>query len=232
MVGEYVLWYRANLLFFLQTPAELVDLRNPGNSQRISRHIDRHRRTGRNQRITPHRNRRHQLHITADKDIVTNDRTVLIDTVIVAGDGPAADVDIAADLGVPQIGQVRGLRSRTHGDFFGFDKVADLDLIVQDGTRPQMGHGTDTDPDRQLRAFQYRTALDKAIVADTAAVNRYAAFDRAAGADGRCAADPAIGVDDRIGADHNAMVDIAMLRVEQGNPCAHQLVIDPMTQDA
>src|SRR6185369_5733542 len=87
-------------LSFLQPPAFLVDLRDTGDGQRIGRYIDGYRRAGRHQRVAPHPDRGHQLHVAADEDIVADHGKVLVDPVIVAGDGAAADVDMAADLGI------------------------------------------------------------------------------------------------------------------------------------
>src|SRR4051794_24581399 len=70
------------LLF--KSPAFLVDLRGPGNRQRIGGDVLRHRRPGRHQGIPPDGHRRHQLHVASDEYVVADDRPVFPDAVVVA----------------------------------------------------------------------------------------------------------------------------------------------------
>ena len=53
-----------------------------------------------------HGHRGHQGGVGADEGPVADDGEVLVGPVVVAGDGPGADVDPAADLRVPDVGQV------------------------------------------------------------------------------------------------------------------------------
>src|SRR6185369_1075379 len=48
----------------------------------------------------PHAHRRHQLRVRTDEHVVLDDGAVLVDAVVVAGDGTRPDVDVLADAGV------------------------------------------------------------------------------------------------------------------------------------
>ncbi len=81
------------------------------------------------------------MRVAADKNTVLDNGLVFIDTIVVAGDGTAADVDIAAEVGIADIGQMAGLRAQADLGFFGFDKIADFVMTSQKCTGTQMGHG-------------------------------------------------------------------------------------------
>ncbi len=51
---------------------------------------------------------------------------MLVNPVVVAGDGSRADIHARADFGIPQIGQVHGLRSPPHARLLHLDEIADV----------------------------------------------------------------------------------------------------------
>src|SRR5260370_30815437 len=80
-----------------------------------------------------------QSAVAADEHSVFDDGSVLVNSIVVAGDGSGADVDAGADFGVAKISKVVGLRSLTQFDFFGLDKVADVRAFTNVATGAQMG---------------------------------------------------------------------------------------------
>ncbi len=66
----------------------------------------------------PYRDWRHQLGIRADKDIIANNRFMLVRTIVVAGDGARADIDVIANLRIAQIGQMTRLGAFPRRAFF------------------------------------------------------------------------------------------------------------------
>src|SRR5687767_14438094 len=80
-----------------------------------------------------------ELRVAADERPVLDDRLVLLLAVVVAGDGPRADVDVIADGGVAEIRQVIHLRSGAERRLLQFDEVADLGALAHCRRRPEMG---------------------------------------------------------------------------------------------
>ena len=72
------------------------------------------------------RHRRDQLGVGSDVHVVLDDGAVLVRAVVVAGDGAGADVDVAADARVADVGQVVGLAARPDRARLDLDEVADV----------------------------------------------------------------------------------------------------------
>ncbi len=79
---------------------------------------------------------------------------MLLDAVVVAGDGSGADVDSGADFGVAEIGQVVGLRSLAELDLLGLDKVADVRAFSDVAAGTQMGIGSEDGAGADVGFFQ------------------------------------------------------------------------------
>ena len=54
------------------------------------------------------RDGRHQGGIAADENPFADDRTILVDAIVVAGDGAGADVGLLADFAIAEVGEVVG----------------------------------------------------------------------------------------------------------------------------
>ena len=63
---------------------------------------------------------------------------MLVDAIVVAGDGSGADVYSRANFGVSEISQVVGLRALAEADFFGFDEIAYMCAFADVAARAQM----------------------------------------------------------------------------------------------
>src|SRR6476661_5550294 len=82
-------------------------------------------------RAPPDRDRRDQLRVGPDVDVVLDDRAVLVGTVVVAGDRPGADVDVAPHRCITDVRQVIRLAALADGARLDLDEVADVNLVRQ-----------------------------------------------------------------------------------------------------
>ena len=69
---------------------------------------------------------RDQRGVAADENAVLDNGLVLVNAVIVAGDGSSPDVDARADLRVAEVSKVVGLGSLAEPDLLGLDEIADV----------------------------------------------------------------------------------------------------------
>ena len=92
-------------------PAFLDNLANTAYRQRVRGHVSGDAGAGANISSVAHSYRRHQRGIAADKSVLADDCLVLVHPVVVAGDGPRADVGSRAHLHIAQVSEVTGLRA-------------------------------------------------------------------------------------------------------------------------
>lgn len=81
----------------------LILLPCSGNRQIVLRNRTRNSGTGDNECALAHCNRSNKVHVAADKGIIANLGSELIISVIINGDGAAADIDILTDLSITDI---------------------------------------------------------------------------------------------------------------------------------
>src|SRR3990172_1901846 len=81
---------------------------------------------------------------------------MLLAAVEVAGDRACSNIDIFADRGVPQVGEVPHLHPRAQRAVLDLAEVAHVHAPPQAGSRPQPGIGTDLHFLRQFRDLQRR----------------------------------------------------------------------------
>ena len=153
---------------------------------------------------------------------------MLVDPVVVAGDGAATDVDPAADLGITEVGEMAGLAPLADGRFLGLDEVADLVLPGQHGSRPQVSHRTDVGIGTDGRFTEHRTGLDMDPVGQGAIRDDHAGIDLAFPADDRTATQMGTGMDDGVRADDHVRLDVGGGRIDQGDTVAHVPLVDPL----
>src|SRR5262249_25468123 len=115
----------------------------PAEHEHAGGHVLRHRAAGSDVRIVGDRHRRDQLRVAADLDARADAGEVLLEPVVVAGDGPGADVAVGPDLAVTQVGEVVGLRPRADRGLLGLDEVSDVHALREAGARAQPGEGPD-----------------------------------------------------------------------------------------
>lgn len=95
-----------------------MDLRYAAQHQFVIGDIARNGGAGGDRDAVAYRDRGHQLSIRADKDIIANNRFMLVRTIVVAGDGARADIDVIANLRIAQIGQMTALEPFPRRAFF------------------------------------------------------------------------------------------------------------------
>ena len=74
---------------------------------------------------------------------LADDGLVLVDAVVVAGDGASADVGAFADLRVAEIGEMAGLGAFAELRFLGFDEVADVRVLADLAAGAEVREGAD-----------------------------------------------------------------------------------------
>src|ERR1022692_3007700 len=125
-------------------PSLFSNLVRPRYSQRTRRHVLGDARAGAHISSVFEGYRRDQRGVAAHKNSLADARLVLVDSVVVAGDDPGADVRSGPDLGIAQVGQVAGLGALAHLCLLGFDKVADMSVFADFASGPQMRKGPDS----------------------------------------------------------------------------------------
>src|SRR6266436_1729107 len=96
-----------------------------------------------NVRVVAHRHGRHQLRVAADLHARADRGAMLLEAVVVAGDGPGADVGVRADLAVAEVGEVIRLGPGTEHRLLGLDEVADVDALGESCPRAEACEWTD-----------------------------------------------------------------------------------------
>src|SRR5262249_28313587 len=115
----------------------------PPHGESARGHVPRHRRAGGDIRVIRHRHRGDELRVAADEYTRTDTGEVLLEAVIVAGDGPGADVAVGPHLAITQVGEMVGLRPRADRRLLGLDEVADVHALREPGARAQPGEWPD-----------------------------------------------------------------------------------------
>src|SRR5687767_10011418 len=78
--------------------------------------------------------RRYELRVRSDENVVFDDRAVLERPVVVAGDRSGADVHVTPDRRIPDVREVIGFRSFGNVARFHFDEVADVNFGTEPGS--------------------------------------------------------------------------------------------------
>ncbi len=106
--------------------------------------------------------------VGADEGAVADGGEVLVDAVVVAGDGACADVDAGADDGVAEVVQVVGLGAFAEGGFFGFDEVADVGSVADAALGAEVGVGAEDGVVGDLGGVEDAAVADGDVVAERA----------------------------------------------------------------
>ena len=137
------------------------------------------------------------------------------EAVVIAGDGPGADVGVGADFGVAEIGEVADLGAGAQCGGFDLDEIADLGAGSKVRSGPQTREGPDMRAGANPRAFDARKC-----------VNMRAVGDLHAGAENDMRLDQDVAAQLRVGVEKNR------LRRDQRGSVDHRGAAQPVLRDA
>jgi hypothetical protein len=166
--------------------------------------------------------RRHQLRIGADEDVVLDHRAVLVGAVVVAGDGAGADVDVPADGGIADIGEVVGLGAVGHRAVLHFDEVADVHVLAELRAGAQARVGADDAAAAGLGLLDVAEGGDARAGADDGIPQHAMRADLDAVAEHDAALEHAVHVDRHVAAAVELAAHVEPVGVEQGHALLHQ----------
>src|SRR6266571_6116541 len=115
-----------SLLLFRALPARNGHLLHAGEGQLPRRGVLGERGSSTECRAPAHAHRRDELGVRADENVVLYDGAVLVRSVVVAHDRAGADVDVAADLAVADVGEVIRLGTCAYATRLDLHEVADV----------------------------------------------------------------------------------------------------------
>src|SRR3954468_16687823 len=109
---------------FFPRPAFLYELAPSRYCERIFGHVNGDARGRSYIRAFSDAHRGNQRTVASNKDVIGNNRLMLVDSVVVARDRPCPNVHSRADLGISQVREVVCLGALPELDLFGFHKIA------------------------------------------------------------------------------------------------------------
>ena len=194
-------------------PPLLVLLLGPGHGQRVRGHILGDGGTRRDIGTRAHSHRRHHIGVAADEGAVLNGAAVLLHAVIVGGDGAAAEVDMAAHIAVPHIGEMGDLGAVADGGVLHLHEVAHLDVVPDGAAGAHVGKGPHVGAAAD-GALVHLGGIDLCLIADDAIPHHGIGTDGAAAADGGLPPQDGAGQEHGPPADGDPGVDIHRTRVQ------------------
>src|SRR4029453_19353695 len=117
--------------------------RDAAHREPPGRHVLGDRRAGGDVGVVAHGHGRDELGVAADLHPVADPGEVLLEAIVVAGDGAGSPVAVGADLAVAEIGEGIGLRAGAQDRLLGLDEVADVHALAEARARPQPGKRPD-----------------------------------------------------------------------------------------
>ena len=140
-------------------PAGLVFLVRARHAQGVGGHVLGDRRARRDVGVRADAHRRDELRVRSDERAVFDHRRVLLDAVVVAGNGAGADVDALADRRVAEVRQMIGLGLRPERRLLQLDEVADVRV-----RRPPPTPDADARTARCARRASTRESTSNAVI--------------------------------------------------------------------
>src|SRR6185436_18686866 len=170
-----------------------------------------------------HRDGCDQLGVGTDEDIVLDYRAVLVGAVVVAGDGAGADVDVAPDRGIPDVGQVVRFGARADVGFLHFHEIADVHFLRQPRARPQPRVGPDAAVGADFRRVDMGERFDAGARADLGVLHHAVSADLDVVTELHVALEYTVHIDAHVGATNKGAADVQAHGIGEGNPGVHQL---------
>ena len=155
-----------------------------------------------------------------------------MEAVVVTGNRACADVALAPDLRVAQVGEVHSFGAFTDGALLQFDKIADTRVRLQVIIRPKAREGPDNHAVIEAALCHDAMRLDRHIVAQDGIVENASGSNRAPRANFCFSEQLHAGLDDRVFPRCHIGIDQHGLRQLDGHAGIHQGVALPLTEDA
>ncbi len=171
--------------------------------------------------------RRNQHGIAANKHIVPDFCGMFVFAIIITGDRPGADVDILADVGIANVGEMPHLGTRPHIRILDLAKIAHMDAFGQVSALAQAGKRSHIHAIFQLGLLQHG-GEDLAAVADFGIVDDRVGADLTVLADDGAAVQIGIGPDDSIAANLHRSVDIGRGGIDHHHAGFHPGSVDAL----
>src|ERR1700722_2298168 len=108
-------------------------------------------------------------------------------TVIIAGDGPRANVHLLADVGIAQIGEVIRLRTFSQLDFLGLHEIPEMSVLSYVAPRTHVGVRSKNSAVGHPRIFHNGARLHHNVIPEDGIANNAVRADAAIGPDLRIA---------------------------------------------
>ena len=151
---------------------------------------------------------------------------MFIDAVVIAGDGPRADVDVTANAGVADVGEMADLGARTDRGLFDFNEVADVGPVRDVRLGSQAGEGSNLGILPRPRVLDDRIGQDSAIGADGAILEEAVGAYADAIAQFYLTLEEAVDVDGDIAPGPQPTPHVDAVGIEEGHPFAHEVLGD------
>src|SRR3990167_2827118 len=213
-----------SLLFFRPFPASHCDLFGACHGQGILVRVLGNGRSRANGCASADFHRRHQRTVGTDEGTVADNGFVLVDAIVVAGDGASTHVDLVASDGVTQIGQVVGLAALAQHGIFRFHEVTDPGVFFHFGARTQAGERAYIAVGADHGIFDVAVGLHNGIIGNAAVDNHAVGADLHIVAQRHVAFKDAVDVDAAILAYADTAANVDTGRIDQRSARHHQLV--------
>src|SRR5260370_8087945 len=168
-------------------PAGFIELGAARDGQRVRRNVIGNCGAGSDVGAVTDPYRCHKSGIAAYEDAAADDCGILVNSIVVAGDGAGAYVGFAPYARVAEIGKVHGLGALAEDALLDLDEIADACAFEQAHVAAEMREGPDLSLRRDETRVHYRIRLDDHAVADRDVAQYAAAGYRTTGADARSA---------------------------------------------
>src|SRR5699024_1515119 len=170
-------------------------LPRPTDGQLASRRIPVHGRSGADESAGTDLDRRHQTTVGPDEGFIADDRPVLVDPVIVAGNGARTNVDAVTDGRIAHVAEMIDLAAFAHLGLLDFDKVPDPRASRQPRTGTQARERAHDALLAHLRTVQHAVRLHPR------ATGKGAVADYTVGTDGDVVPEPHVALEHHVDID-------------------------------
>src|SRR4029077_4482959 len=199
-------------------------------NQRAGGNVMTNRRCSGDVNVIAQRDRRNQRGIASDLHSIANFGSVLLKPVVIAGNGPGADIAVPPDRHVSEIGKMVGLCPFAELRFFGLDKIPDVHIWTKSSSRPKVGKRPDDSAMIDPAARKHHREFQMHLVADLGIREIRTAVDLAPFAHDGATSKVTVGADNSVFADKDRFFDVRRLWIFERHAGSHPLAVDSLLQ--